>query len=60
MLTIRFDNQRRVVGWYGEIGLDAAETTLDWIAANKNRGVKRAKTEQNKSAADKFKQSMRF
>ena len=53
MLNIRFDNQRRVVGWHGEIGLDAAENTLDWINANKNRDKPRTKTESNKSAAAK-------
>lgn len=29
MLHIRFNAQRRVVGWWGEIGLDAAEKTAD-------------------------------
>jgi|GEM_PF-5418608 len=60
MLHIRFDNQRRVVGWWGEIGLDAAESTADWIQANKNRSTKRTKTESNKIAASKFMDGMKF
>lgn len=59
MLKIRFDKHRRVVGWHGEIGLDAAEKTLDWIAANKNRNRKRKpKTAQNLAARAKAMQSI--
>lgn len=60
MLTIRFDTQRRVVGWWGEIGLDAAEQTADWIQANKNRDKDRTKTESNKEAAANFKNSIKW
>lgn len=60
MLTIRFDTQRRVVGWWGEIGLDAAEQTADWIQANKNRDKDRTKTEQNISARDKAMEGLKF
>jgi hypothetical protein len=60
MLHIRFDAQRRVVGHWGEIGLDAAENTADWIQANKNRSTKRTKTEQNKSARDLAINSIKF
>lgn len=60
MLHIRFDRQNRVVGWWGEIGLDAAELTMDFIAANKNKGKNKTKTEQNKSARDAFKNSIKF
>ena len=60
MLHIRFNAQRRVVGWWGEIGLDAAEKTADWIQANKNRGQDRVKTESNKNAAAKAMKGMGF
>ena len=54
MLTIRFDRQRRVVGWYGEIGLDASGiTVVDWIQCNKNRDKDRTKTTQNLSARER-------
>lgn len=50
MLHIRFDRQNRVVGHWGAIGLDAAELTLDFINANKNRGAVRTKTNENIAA----------
>jgi len=60
MLHIRFNAQRRVVGWWGEIGLDAAEKTADWIQANKNRGQDRTTTTQNQSARDRAMKGMGF
>ena len=60
MLHIRFNAQRRVVGWWGEIGLDAAEKTADWIQANKNRGQDRVKTESNKNAAAKAREGFQW
>lgn len=57
MMHIRFDNQNRVVGWWGDIGLDAAEITLDFVAAN-NKRIKRTKTTENISAYEKHKRSM--
>ncbi len=60
MLHIRFNAQRRVVGWWGEIGLDAAEKTADWIQANKNRGQDRVKTESNKNAAAKARKGFQW
>ena len=60
MLHIRFDTQRRVVGHWGEIGLDAAEQTEDWVQANKNRDKPRTKTESNNAANAKAMAGLKF
>ena len=59
MLHIRFDRQNRVVGHWGGLGLDAAELTLDFINANKNRGAIRTKTNENLSAHEKAMKELR-